>query len=262
MSLFNIFKASGEEKVRRKPCLQEERDKFTERGESLSKKKEFLKKKIDQELLFIKKHSRKNRRVALQALRRKKWYEKHLKYIECAFNAMRSAHENIDLINNVNDLIKDIPEEQDGAQDTSDTLGTSVSFGVEFDEDELLAELERLEKNLDESLLENDRMEERGPCPIVSSTASPSLPETSPSSQSNTESDPANSSPRYPIIIITAPSREDIYASDSKMTIADAVKERRPSSTPIVSSASGLQKHTVSPPVKTPGKPSVGLLVA
>ncbi|XP_044050286.1 charged multivesicular body protein 4b-like isoform X2 [Siniperca chuatsi] len=175
MSLFGkIF--NGGEKVRKKPCRPEEIENLVEKEELLMKKKDFLKKKIDQELLFAKENSRKNRRVALQALRRKKWYEKHLKYIDCAVKAMRSAHEHIDIVNKVNDLIKDITEEQDVTQHTPDTLYTSASFGVEFDEDELLAELERLEKNLDESLFEKDRTEDRDPCPKVSPTASPSHP--------------------------------------------------------------------------------------
>ncbi|KAM7396330.1 hypothetical protein PAMP_019375 [Pampus punctatissimus] len=137
------------------------------------KKKEFLKQKIDQELLFAKKNSRKNRRVALQALRKKKWYEKHVKYIDCAVKAIRSAQEHMDIINKVNDLIKDITDEHEGTQDMSDTLYRSVSFGVEFDENELQTELERLERNLDESIFEGDRLEEQLPCSKVSSMASP-----------------------------------------------------------------------------------------
>ncbi|CAG14326.1 unnamed protein product, partial [Tetraodon nigroviridis] len=51
---------------------------------------------------------------------------------------------------------------------------------------------------------------------------------------SNTESNSAHGSGGPPNIIVTAPSREDIYSSNTNMTLADAVKERRPSSTPIV----------------------------
>lgn len=53
-------------------------------------------------------------------------------------------------------------------------------------------------------------------------------------SGANTETNSDHSSSGPPTILVTAPSREDIYASSSNMTIADAVKERRPSSTPIV----------------------------
>ncbi|KAF0040814.1 hypothetical protein F2P81_006712 [Scophthalmus maximus] len=55
-----------------------------------------------------------------------------------------------------------------------------------------------------------------------------------PLSQPSTDSDSANSSPIPPAILITAPSQEDFHASKTTMTIADAIKERRPSSTPIV----------------------------
>ncbi|XP_037624020.1 charged multivesicular body protein 4b-like [Sebastes umbrosus] len=175
MSLFvKLF--SGGQKVRETCCQQEETETLLEGEELLMKKKEFLKKKIDQELLIAKKNSRKNRRGALLALRKKKWYEAHIKYIDCAVKAVRSTHEHIDIVNKVNDLIKDVTEEHDLSQDMSDTLHTSVSSEVEFDEDELLAELERLEEILDESLCEKDRAEERVSCPKVSPTASPSQP--------------------------------------------------------------------------------------
>ncbi|KAM4573437.1 charged multivesicular body protein 4b-like [Odontesthes bonariensis] len=170
MSLFVNFLCGGE-KVRKTACDQEI-DKLTEIEELLVKKKEFLRKKIDQELLTAKKNSIKNRRVALQALRRKKWCEKHLKHIDCAFRAMRSAHEHIETFNKVTDLIKDIPKEEDVTSDMSDDLFSSVNQEVEFDEDELLAELERLEKSLDQSFFEVDGTDDR----VHFSTVSPSHP--------------------------------------------------------------------------------------
>lgn len=51
---------------------------------------------------------------------------------------------------------------------------------------------------------------------------------------SNAEPESAGTNSGPPTILITAPSRDDIYSSKTNMTIADAVKERRPSSTPIV----------------------------
>lgn len=45
-----------------------------------------------------------------------------------------------------------------------------------FPQDELLAELERLEKSLDENLFESDGMEERVQCTEVPPTALPSQP--------------------------------------------------------------------------------------
>lgn len=54
------------------------------------------------------------------------------------------------------------------------------------------------------------------------------------SSQPNNETDSSSSSDRTPVIIVTAPSREDIYATPSNITIADAMKERRPNSAPFI----------------------------
>lgn len=59
--------------------------------------------------------------------------------------------------------------------------------------------------------------------------------ESASSPQTNTDSSGSgDGSRRPPIIIITAPSREDIYATPTNMTVADAIKERRPTSTPFV----------------------------
>ncbi|KAM9753679.1 charged multivesicular body protein 4b-like isoform 2-T2 [Menidia menidia] len=113
--------------------------------------------------------------VALQALKRKKWCEKHLKHIDCALKAMRSAHEHIETFNKVNDLIKDIPREEEVTPEFSDNLFSSINQDVEFDEDELLAELERLEESLDESPPEADQTDGGLHC-FSSSSASPSHP--------------------------------------------------------------------------------------
>lgn len=52
---------------------------------------------------------------------------------------------------------------------------STVAVFVCFSQDELLAELKRLEKDLDEILFE-DRIEEKVPCPQVTSTPSTSHP--------------------------------------------------------------------------------------
>ncbi|KAJ4938593.1 hypothetical protein JOQ06_003206 [Pogonophryne albipinna] len=161
---------SGGEKLT-KPCRPEETEPLPDREELLGKKREFLKKKIDQEFLFAKTNSRKNRRGALQALKRKRWYEKHLKNIDCAVKAMRSAHEHMEIVNKLNDVMKEITEEHDLTQDMTETLVSSAGFEVEFDEEELLAELQRLENSLDESVFNKDAAERRLP-----SSASPSQP--------------------------------------------------------------------------------------
>ena len=55
--------------------------KLRETVEMLIKKQEFLEKKIGQELDTAKKNGTKNKRVAIQALKRKKRYEKQLQQI-------------------------------------------------------------------------------------------------------------------------------------------------------------------------------------
>uniref|UniRef100_A0A3B4WVA8 Uncharacterized protein n=1 Tax=Seriola lalandi dorsalis TaxID=1841481 RepID=A0A3B4WVA8_SERLL len=61
MSLFNKM-FSGGEKVTKKPSEEEEVEKLLQGEALLMEKKEHLKKKIDRELLYAKKNSRKNRR--------------------------------------------------------------------------------------------------------------------------------------------------------------------------------------------------------
>ncbi|KAG7220372.1 hypothetical protein INR49_018210 [Caranx melampygus] len=168
----------------------------------LTKKQEFLEKKIEQELQIAKKNGMKNKRGALQALKRKKRYEKQLAQIDgtlstiefqrealenantntevlknmgFAAKAMKSAHENMD-IDKVDDLMQDITEQQELAQEISDAISKPVGFGEEFDEDELLAELDELEQEeLDKNLLEIGGPE-NVPLPNVPSTSLPSRP--------------------------------------------------------------------------------------
>uniref|UniRef100_A0A667XEQ9 Charged multivesicular body protein 4Bb n=1 Tax=Myripristis murdjan TaxID=586833 RepID=A0A667XEQ9_9TELE len=181
MALFGrIFGGGG--KGGKGPSPQEAIQKLRETEEMLTKKQEFLEKKIDQELIIAKKNGTKNKRAALQALKRKKRYEKQLAQIDgtlstiefqrealenantntevlknmgFAAKAMKSAHENI-----VDDLMQDITEQQE----------------LEFDEDELLAELDELEQEeLDKNLLEIGGTE-NVPLPNVPSTSLPSRP--------------------------------------------------------------------------------------
>lgn len=52
----------------------------------------------------------------------------------CSYSLLTAAAAFRDIVNKVNDLFKDITEEQDVAQDVSDAFYTSVGFAVEFDE--------------------------------------------------------------------------------------------------------------------------------
>ncbi|XP_064363429.1 charged multivesicular body protein 4c isoform X2 [Dromaius novaehollandiae] len=133
---------------------------------------------------------------ALQALKRKKRYEKQLSQIDgtlstiefqrealensytntevlknmgYAAQAMKKAHENMDL-NKIDDLMQDIIEQQDVAQEISDAISNRAGFGDEFDEGELMAELEELEQEEMNKTMTNVRL------PSVPSTSLPSRP--------------------------------------------------------------------------------------
>ncbi|KAG7272054.1 hypothetical protein CRUP_025991 [Coryphaenoides rupestris] len=184
------------------PSAQEAVQKLRDTEEMLAKKQDFLEKKIDVELLTAKKNGTKNKRAALQALKRKKRYEKQLAQIDgtlstiefqrealenantntevlknmgFAAKAMKAAHENMD-IDKVDDLMADITEQQEVAQEISDAISRPVGFGEDYDEDELMAELEELEQEeLDKNLLEIADTEDV-PLPNVPSTSLPARP--------------------------------------------------------------------------------------
>ncbi|XP_053494096.1 charged multivesicular body protein 4b isoform X2 [Ictalurus furcatus] len=201
MSLFvKLFGSSGKGGKAYSP--QEAIQRLRDTEEMLTKKQEFLEKKMEQELLTAKRNGTKNKRAALQALKRKKRYEKQLAQIDgtlstiefqrealenantnteviknmgFAAKAMKAAHDNMD-IDKVDELMQDMTEQQELAQEISDAISKPVGFGEEFDEDELLAELEELEQmELDKNLLEIG-----GPenilLPNVPSTSLPSRP--------------------------------------------------------------------------------------
>lgn len=161
----------------------------------LTKKQDYLEKRIEQELMIAKKHGTKNKRAALQALKRKKRLEQQLTQIDgtlstiefqrealenshtntevlknmgFAAKAMKKVHENMDL-DKIDDLMQDITEQQDVAQEISNAI--SGPFGETFDEDELMAELEELEQEALE-----DNMKSMGGLPSVPSSRLPSAP--------------------------------------------------------------------------------------
>ncbi|XP_023139073.1 charged multivesicular body protein 4b-like [Amphiprion ocellaris] len=161
----------GGERVRKTTGQQAGIPELTETEERLLKKREFLKEKIEQELLFTKKNSRTNRKLALEALMRKMRHEKQLEITDCALTAMTAAQKNIEFVHKVTDLMK----EHHVTEDIPDSICSSAGMEVEFDEDVLLAELEKLQENLDESLFEMDGKEDRVSS-LQLSTESPSSP--------------------------------------------------------------------------------------
>ncbi|KAM9436540.1 charged multivesicular body protein 4b-like [Clarias gariepinus] len=195
--------SKGKHRSRAGPTPQEAIHKLRETEEMLSKKQEYLEKKIEQEITVAKKNGTKNKRVALQALKRKKRLEQQLiqidgtlstiefqrealenantntevlKNMSMAAKAIKGVHEKIDM-GNIDSLMDDITEQQQIAQEISEAI--SQPFGDQFDEDELLAELEELEQeDLEES------MKTMGGLPSVPASK---LPSTRPSHRTTTK---------------------------------------------------------------------------
>ncbi|XP_049546661.1 charged multivesicular body protein 4b [Anopheles darlingi] len=146
----------------------------------LTKKEEFLEKKIEMEIDTARKNGTKNKRAAIQALKRKKRYEKQLQQIDGTLStiemqreALENANTNAEVlktmkkasdalkvthkdmnIDDVHDLMDDIAEQNDIANEISNAVSSAVGFGQDIDEDELEKELEELEQEeLDKELL-------------------------------------------------------------------------------------------------------------
>lgn len=178
MSFAKIF-GSGKKKEET-PTTQDAIQKLRATEEMLTKKSEFIEKKMKQELMTAKKAGTKDKRVALNALKRKKRLEKQLTQIDgtlstiefqrealenantntevlktmgYAAKALKSAHQQLD-VDDVHDMMDDISEQTELANEISDAISTPAGFGQDYDEDELNAELEELEQEeLDENML-------------------------------------------------------------------------------------------------------------
>ncbi|KAF5926353.1 hypothetical protein HPG69_011484 [Diceros bicornis minor] len=138
--------------------------------------------------------------AALQALKRKKRFEKQLTQIDgtlstiefqrealenshsntevlrnmgLAAKAMKAVHENMDL-NKIDDLMQEITEQQDIAQEISEAFSQRIGFSDGFDEDELMAELEELEQEELNKKMTNIRL------PNVPSSSLPAQPDRMP----------------------------------------------------------------------------------
>ncbi|KAM7177198.1 charged multivesicular body protein 4c [Macrochelys suwanniensis] len=200
-ALGRLFKGggAGRSKGRAGPTPQEALARLRETEEMLGKKQEYLETRIQRELAAAKQHGTRNKRAALQALKRKKRYEKQLSQIDgtlstiefqrealenshtntevfknmgYAAQAMKKVHENMDL-DKIDSLMDDITEQQAVAQEISEAISNRVGFGDEFDEDELMEELEELEQEELNKKMTNVRL------PSVPSTSLPSRPASS-----------------------------------------------------------------------------------
>lgn len=163
------------------PTPQDAIQRLRETEEMLQKKSDFLEKKIEQEIGIARKNGTKNKRAAIQALKRKKRYEKQLQQIDGtlstiefqrealenastntevlrvmgdAAKALKSAHKNMN-VDDVHNLMDEVAEQQEIANEISDAISNPIGFGQDVDEDDLLAELEELEQEeLEDKLLD------------------------------------------------------------------------------------------------------------
>ncbi|KAJ8279821.1 hypothetical protein COCON_G00068870 [Conger conger] len=201
--------SSSSSKHRTGPSPQEAIHRLRETEAMLTKKQEYLEKKIEQEIATAKRNGIKNKRAALQALKRKKRLEQQLTQIDgtlstiefqrealenantntevlknmgFAAKAIKGVHQNMDL-DKIDDLMQDITEQQDIAQEINDAI--SRPFGDQFDEDELLAELAELQQeDLEES------MKNMGGLPSVPAASLPTRPSHRSHSRKKVEDDP------------------------------------------------------------------------
>jgi len=179
-----LAKAFGVKKGGKSPSPQEAIQKLRETEEMLQKKADFLETKVTKELNIAKQHGTKNpqsKRIALQALKRKKRYEKQLLQIDGtlstiefqrealenattntevlgvmgeAAKALQGAHKNMD-IDQVQELMDNVAEQNEIANEISEAISNPIGFGQDIDEDDLLAELEEIEQEeINEKLLD------------------------------------------------------------------------------------------------------------
>jgi len=154
------------------PTTQESLQKLQETEDLLSKKQDYLEGKIREEVATARKYGTQNKRMALQALRRKKNYEKQLQHLDGVLNtiaqqkgslenatmnsdvlqvissaskALKKAHNEMD-VDKVHDLMEDIAEQQEVANEIANAISSPVGLQGDVDEEELLKELEQMEE--------------------------------------------------------------------------------------------------------------------
>eukprot|EP00794_Sanderia_malayensis_P005598 gene5598-6287_t len=169
MSLLgNIFGSSkSKEKA---PSTSEAITRLRETMDLLDKKSAFLEKKIQAETMTAKQNASKDKRVALQALKRKKKLHKQLNQLDGALTtleyqveALESANTNSEIVtsmkfaadalkkaqmdpDDVHDIMDDIAEQRELTDEISNAISTFGQNNLGVDEDELEKELLELEE--------------------------------------------------------------------------------------------------------------------
>ena len=182
------------------PSAQDAIQKLKQTEKMLEKKQDHLETKISQEIQTAKKHAKTNKRVALQALKRKIRLEKQLKQIDgtlstiefqrdalensgmntevlknmsFAAKALKSVHESLD-IDDVHNIMDDFQDIKQVADEISLAM-SSAGLSEDLDEEELISELKAFEHEADRNRAHQLGARGKGiPLPTVPSTAWPS----------------------------------------------------------------------------------------
>lgn len=200
MSKFkSLFAVKNKENI---PSTEHAVQKLKQTEEMLEKKQEFLEKKIEIENATAKKHAKTNKRMAVQALKRRKRLEKQLSQIDGILStlefqreALESAGMNTEVLKNMNfaakvlksvhdqastddvyDIIDDIQEQTDLSREISEAI-CGVGSNQDIDDEQLNEELEAIKQELSNSNIEEISTEmERQPAVDLPRVPSGELP--------------------------------------------------------------------------------------
>lgn len=179
-------------------------EKLTETLEMLEKKESLLLKKVTEEVERAREFTRaRNKRAAIQCLKRKKLYEQHVENLGnfqlrihdqmIMLEAAKATTETVDALRtgaaamkamqkatNIDDVDKtmdEINEQTENMKQIQEALSTPIGIAADFDEDELEAELEELEgAELEEQLLQPATMAPAAPLHNVPAGRQPTRP--------------------------------------------------------------------------------------
>ncbi|OZJ06914.1 hypothetical protein BZG36_00083 [Bifiguratus adelaidae] len=163
-----LFKWAFAKKVDAKATISSMREMLTQ----LEKRQTYIESRIQQELHIAKVNASRNKRVALLALKKKRLFERQIEKLSGARltlesqlitldntqvdlrtletmkmgnDAMKSIHSSMS-IDKVDQTMDDIQDQMDIANEISHSIAQPIGIGDQYDEDELLTELEELEQ--------------------------------------------------------------------------------------------------------------------
>ena len=171
-----LFKKKPKEEVSPEAAVTKLRDTQL----MLEKKSAFLESQIAKQLEIAKKNGSSNKKLAIEALKRKKRLEKQLQQVDGTLSTVEFQRENLENVtintevlknmstaaktlkethrkldvDDVQDLISEIEEQQQIASEISETLATGFgNYQNVDDDDELLAELDELTSDVDDKVI-------------------------------------------------------------------------------------------------------------